>query len=101
MIAADDLDPEKLIGRKVAFKDDPEHHACWHYRVGLKTGVVRRLAHSLAHKVELLGEVPEEVLDPALDVPRLWVKADPCPAFARGCETAVEKECLLLAEPTP
>jgi hypothetical protein len=101
MRPADDLAPHQLLGKRVAFKPDAAHAGCWHAQVGLKTGVVVKLGQSLAQKAELVaaeGELPPELLCPEYDVPRVWVRADPCPAFPRGCETAVEKECLLLIE---
>jgi hypothetical protein len=97
----DDLTPEQLIGRRVAFRTGPEHAGCWHTRMGVKAGKVLRRVPTLAQKAELLageGLAPPEALTEGADVPRLWVKADPCPAFPRGCETAAEPACLLLAE---
>ena len=89
----------QLIGRKVAFKTDAEHGGCWHFQVSLATGTVLRVAQSLAQKAELLGtegvEVPAWLAD-VEEVPRLWIKADPCPAFPRGCEVAVEEDCFTL-----
>ncbi len=101
MRPADDLAPEQLIGKRVAFKDDSDHATCWHHQVGLKTGVVLKLGQSLSQKAELLGAqgpIPPELLSPEFDVPRLWIRADPCRLFPRGCETAVEKECLLVLD---
>ena len=97
MKPANDVSAKQLIGKRVIFKDDPEHHSCWHYQVGLKAGVVLRLGQSLAQKAELIGS--QELLAPELlsgecEVVRLWVKADPCSAFPRGCEAAVEADCL-------
>jgi hypothetical protein len=97
MRPADELTPEQLTGKRVAFREDDEHAACWHRQVGLKTGVVLRRVHSLAQKAELLGPdlpIPPELLEE--EVPRLWVKADPCESFPQGCETAVESRCLLV-----
>jgi hypothetical protein len=92
--------PAQLVGRKVAFKTDAEHAECWHRQVGLATGLVLRAAQSLAQKSELLGtegiEVPQWLAD-IEEVPRVWVKADPCPSFPRGCEVAVEIDCLTLS----
>jgi hypothetical protein len=99
MTPADDLMPEQLLGKRIAFKDDEEHAGCWHRRVGLKTGTVLKLGHTLAEKVEMVdpgSAIPEELLSEETAVVRLWVRADPCPAFPRGCELAVEKECLLV-----
>jgi hypothetical protein len=96
--------PAQFEGRRVAFKNDAHHSDCWHYQSGLATGVVLRVAPSLAQKAELLGtegiDLPEWLAD--LDeVPRLWVKVDPCPSFPRGCEAGVEMECLVLVDSTP
>src|SRR5262249_11692371 len=97
-----DLTPEQLVGRRVAFKTDEEHAGCWHRRNGFTTGVVLRPGQTLAPKAELLGsealELPEGLTDEA-DAVRLWVRADPSPFFPRGCELAVEKDCLLLLDP--
>ena len=93
----DEWSPKQLVGKRVAFKEDPEHHSCWHYQVGLKSGVVVRLGQSLAQKAELMGGtefLPAELLADESETVRLWVKADPCSAFPRGCEAAVEAECL-------
>lgn len=98
MIPADSFQPEQLVGKQVAFKADADHQGCWHARVGLTGGVVVRAGQSLAQKAELLEaeglSMPAAVSEE--DVPRVWVKADPCRAFPRGCETAVEVECLLV-----
>jgi hypothetical protein len=97
MQPADDLTPEQLLGKRVAFKDDAEHADCWHQRVGLRTGTVVKLGQTVAQKAELAAaDLPEDLLAAEAGVVRLWVRADPCPAFPRGCETAVEKECLLV-----
>jgi hypothetical protein len=96
MQPADEFAPERLIGKRVAFKTDEDHANCWHSKVGLKTGVVLKLGQSLAQKAELMGMDPAELLSGEDDVPRLWVRADPCRSFPRGCETAVEQGCLLL-----
>lgn len=99
MTPADDVPRDQLVGKRVAFKSDLEHVACWHQRVGLTAGKVLRPARSLAQKAELLaGEgitLPEAAAAEA-DVPRVWVFADPCQSFPRGCETAVEPACLLV-----
>lgn len=99
MRSADDFPTEHLIGKPVTFKDDAEHVDCWHHKVGLKTGVVLRAVPSLAQKADLMaaeGLVPPELVAAEPEVPRLWVKADPCPKFPRGCELALEKDCLLI-----
>jgi hypothetical protein len=101
MTPADDLPPEQLIGKRIAFKDDEDHTGCWHQRVGLRTGTVLKLGQTVAQKVELVdpgSPVPEELLGEETEGVRLWVRADPCPAFPRGCEMAAEKECLLLVD---
>ncbi len=102
MRPADDIPTEQLVGRHVAFKDDAEHAGCWHHRVGLRTARVLRPGWSLAKKAELLEaegiEMPEALPEDS-EVIRIWVFADPCPSFPQGCETAVEKACLLLLEP--
>jgi hypothetical protein len=100
MTPADDLPPEQLIGKRIAFKEGEDHAGCWHHRVGLRTGTVVKLGQTVAQKVELVdpgSPVPEELLGEEKGV-RLWVRADPCPAFPRGCEMAAEKECLLLVD---
>jgi hypothetical protein len=102
MRPADHLTPEQLVKQRVAFKDDEQHVDCWHSKVGLKTGVVLRRVLSSAQKAELLaseGIAAPELLAAGEEVPRLWVKADPCPSFPRGCELAVGKECLLVMGP--
>ncbi len=101
MTPADDIPPEQLIGKRVAFKDDEDHADCWHRRVGLRTGTVIKLGQTIAQKVELVdpgSPVPEELLGEETEGVRLWVRADPCASFPRGCEMAAEKECLLLLE---
>lgn len=101
MTPADDLPPEQLVGKRVAFKDDEDHAGCWHHRVGLRTGTVVKLGQTFAQKVELVdpgSPVPEELLEEETEEVRLWIRADPCPAFPRGCEMAAEKECLLVLE---
>jgi hypothetical protein len=87
----------QLLGKRVLFKQDESHHSCWHYQVGLKTGVVLRLGQSLAEKAERIGSselLHSELLSTECEIPRLWIKADPCPALPRGCEAAVEFDCL-------
>jgi hypothetical protein len=104
MQPADSFTPEQLLGKRVAFKDDAEHAACWHRQVGLKGGVVLRRALSLAQKAQMVAaeiEIDPELFSAEEEVPRVWVKADPCDSFPRGCETAVEKECLLVLPSKP
>ena len=88
--------PEQLVGKRIAFQDDLDHHSCWHHQVGLKTGVVRKLGQSLAQKAELIGGLPADLVADEAEVVRVWIKADPCPAFPRGCEAAVDIACLLV-----
>lgn len=100
MMPQENVTAEQLIGKKVAFKDDESHQDCWHHRMGLRTGVVKKVGHSLTEKAELLaaeGLAMPELPDVA-DAPRLWVLADPSPSLPRGCETAVELYCLLLLD---
>ncbi len=97
MQPADDFTPPEPVGKRVAFKQDAEHSGCWHFQVGLKTGVVLKIGQTLAQKAELMGPespIPPELLEGSDDEPRLWVKVDPSPLFPRGCEAAVEKACL-------
>ncbi len=96
--------PKQLIGKRIAFKEDPEHHACWHYQAGLKSGMVVKLGQSLAQKAEIIGStelLPPELLSAECEVPRVWVKADPCSTFPRGCEAAVEIDCLQVVDVAP
>ena len=100
MTPAEEFAPEQLVGKRVAFRDDEEHAECWHLRVGLRRGLVVRVAQTLGQKSELVaaeGPLPENWEDYE-DVPRVWVKGDPCDAFPRGCEAAVERECLLVLD---
>lgn len=94
----DDLDLKALVGKRVIFKDGEDHADCWHCRVGLVAGVVRRPAKSLAEKADMVredgGDVPEGWQDDYEDVPRVWVKADPCEGFPSGCEAVVDVACL-------
>src|SRR2546429_7167420 len=93
--------PQRLLGKRVAFKADAEHADCWHQQVGLKTGVVVKIGQTLAQKAALMGpefEIPAELLDEEQRMPRLWVKVDPTPSFPRGCETAVQIGCLRVAD---
>jgi len=102
MTPAEDFEPQQLVGKRVAFKGGEEHVGCWHSQVGLQRGVVIKLGQSLAQKAELVGtsaELPEDLFSDGEDVPRLWVKAEPCASFPRGCEAAVEQECLLVLGP--
>ncbi len=101
MRPASDFSPEQLIGKRVAFQENDEHHSCWHHQVGLKTGVIRKLGQSLAEKAALIGSpelVPPELVDTECEAVRVWVKADPCASFPRGCEAAVEVTCLQIIE---
>jgi hypothetical protein len=100
----DQFAEKQLVGKRVVFKDDAEHQSCWHYQVGLQTGVVLRLGQSLAQKAELMGSselLPPDLLAAESDVLRVWVKADPCPTFPRGCEAAVEVDCLRVGTGSP
>ncbi len=93
------MTPEQMVGMRVAFKDDEEHRDCWHCRAGLKTGVVLKKVISLTKKAEMLSaelEIDPELFADENEVPRLWVKADPCERFLNGCELAVEPECLVV-----
>jgi hypothetical protein len=101
MKPAEEFASEDLVGKRVAFNGGDDHAGCWHSRVGLRTGVVVKVGQTLSQKAELLAAegvtLPGEALG-AEAPPRLWVKADPCASFPRGCETAVEKGCLLVAD---
>src|SRR5262245_17096784 len=103
MIPADTLPIDQLKGKRVAFRDDEEHAACWHFQVGLRRGVVLRPAQTLAQKAEMVrgegGELPDDWMAEEEEVPRVWVKADPSDSFPRGCEAAVEPGCLFVLEP--
>jgi hypothetical protein len=100
MRSADEFTPAELKGRRIVFKDDEDHAACWHKQVGLRAGVVLRPAQSLAQKAQLLGaeglDLPEGLSGE--EVSRVWVKADPCASFAQGCEAAITTRCLLLPD---
>ncbi len=101
MRPAEEFAPEQLIGKRVGFRDDEEHAGCWHRRVGLKAGTVVKLGQTLAQKVELVdpgSPIPEELLTEEAEEVRLWIRADPCPAFPRGCEMAAPRECLVVLE---
>jgi hypothetical protein len=91
--------PAALVGKRVAFKSDDDHAQCWHTRNGLQSGLVLRVGQSLAQKAALLGsegiEMPEMSVE---EVPRVWVKVDPCPSYPRGCEVAAEIDCLVIIE---
>lgn len=92
---------QQLIGKRVVFCQAEDHAVCWHARVGLQGGVVRKVGQTLAQKAALLGAEGIELPDlgeGADEQPRLWVFADPTPLFPQGCETAVEIECLLVVE---
>jgi hypothetical protein len=97
MSTSGDSDLKRLIGKRVAFREGEEHAACWHFRVGLKTGVVVKVGQTLAQKAELMGPdspLPPDLLTDEDEIPKLWVKVDPCKLFPRGCEVAVDQECL-------
>jgi hypothetical protein len=98
---ATDLTLTQLLRRRVVFCTDDAHHDCWHFRMGLQTGVVAKVGQTLRQKAELMGPdfaIPQELLEDE-EEPKLWVKVDPCPGFARGCETAAPRECLWVVEP--
>jgi len=101
MRPAEDFAPSELVGKRVAFRDDAGHAACWHQQMGLRRGVVARPARTLAQKAEMVQAegtpMPQEWAE-FEEVPRVWVKTEPCPALPRGCETAVELTCLLVLE---
>lgn len=102
MTPAEDFESRQLVGKRIAFKEGEEHADCWHSRVGLRRGVVAKLGQSLAQKAELVGnneELPPGWFTDYEDVARLWVKAEGCASFPRGCEAAVEQECLLVLDP--
>jgi hypothetical protein len=93
------LDP--LIGKRIAFKSDEAHRTCWHATVGLRTGMVLRVALTLAEKAKIMSEggLPApHLLEMEEEKPRIWVKADPCQSHPRGCEVAVDRECLIVQE---
>jgi hypothetical protein len=100
MTPPDDVDPATLAGKRVTFKCGEDHAECWHCRMGLVGGVVRRPARTLAQKAEWVreegGEVPEDWQDEYEDVPRVWVKADSCERFPSGCEAVVDVACLIV-----
>jgi hypothetical protein len=93
------LNPAQLVGKQVRFKSDDDHVDCWHHRNGIQSGKVLRVGQSLAQKAELLGtenlSLPD--MDDEPEPPRVWVKVDPCPSFPRGCEIAVEVDCIIVA----
>lgn len=92
--------PAALVGKRVAFKSDEDHAECWHTRNGLKSGLVLRVGQSLAQKAALLGGEGIEMPDMSVEeVPRVWVKVDPCPSYPRGCEVAAEVDCLAIIAP--
>lgn len=97
MKPANEFAPKDVVGKRVVFNQDAEHHSCWHYQAGLTSGVVLRLGQSLAEKAERMGStelLPPDLLAAESEVQRVWVKADPCAAFPRGCEAAVDMDCL-------
>jgi hypothetical protein len=101
MKPATNLTSTQLVGKRIAFKEDDEHRTCWHFAVGLKTGKALRVALSLAEKAKIMeeGGIPAPQLrEIEEEEQRVWVKADPCPSHPRGCEVAVDKECLLVSE---
>lgn len=92
-----DTDPKSLVGKRVRFLDDEEHAECWHQRVGLKTGVVRKVAQTRAQKASMVGEeglALPDLEDAEPEAPRVWVLADPNHFFPSGCEAVVSIECL-------
>jgi hypothetical protein len=97
MAPPNDALPESWVGKAVTFKNDAEHHACWHHRVGLRAVVVLRLCRSLDQKADMLRaegvDLPAGLAE-AADALRLWVRAEPCPSFPRGCEAAIEPDCV-------
>jgi hypothetical protein len=102
MVPAEGFTPQQLVGKRVAFKDDADHAACWHGQVGLKSGVVVKIGQTMAQKAQSMGaeiELPKELLAQGEESPRVWVKVDANSLFPRGCEAAVEMACLLVLEP--
>jgi hypothetical protein len=101
MRSAEELPLAELVRKRVVWSTDPEHAQCWHTRAGLISGVVRKLVPSLEQKAEMLKDggvdLPEMFADNE-EVPRVWVQADPCPKYPRGCELAAEPRCLLVNE---
>jgi len=101
MTPAEDYPLDQLAGKKVIFRTGDDHAGCWHQQVGLQSGIIRRPARSLAQKAEMIAaegvELPERF--PTDDVPRVWVFADACASFPKGCEAAVEVDCLLVVTP--
>ena len=100
MIPAENFTPKELVGKRVAFKEDAEHASCWHFQVGVKTGVVLKVGQTPAEKAALMGpefSLPDDLVDEE-ETPRLWVKVDPAASFPRGCEAAVEIRCLQVLE---
>lgn len=99
MKPASDFEPAEIVGRRVTFIDDEDHTECWHHNVGLQRGSVLKPALTLAQKAEMLGpeeQFSAEFLEDYEEIPKVWVKADPCERFPQGCEAVVELECLLL-----
>jgi hypothetical protein len=90
-----------LVGKRIAFKEGDDHRTCWHQTVGIKTGKVLRIALSLEEKARIMeeGGIPVPHLrEMEEEEPRIWVKADPCPSHPRGCEVAIDKDCLIVLE---
>lgn len=101
MQSAESFSPEELKGKPVAFVSGEDHSGCWHARVGLQKGIVLKPAQTLAEKMELLGpddEMPEDLIEEE-EVPKVWVKIEPCELFPSGCEAVVDLDCLLVLEP--
>lgn len=94
------MTPQELVGKRVRFRTEEDHADCWHCKVGLVGGVVKRPAQTLAEKAEMIrgegGAVPADWSEEYEEVPRVWVKADPVEGFPNGCEVAVEVECVSL-----
>jgi hypothetical protein len=93
------MDTSAYKGRRIHFQKGPDHESCWHTKTGMESGVVLRPAPTMAQKADLLaadGILIPDLTDLAAEFPRLWVKVDPCPRFPRGCETAVDVECVIV-----
>lgn len=95
----DITDPKALVGKRVRFLDDADHADCWHQRVGLKSGVVKKVAQTRAQKASMVGEEGLQLpdLEEEAEAPKVWVFADPNQFFPGGCEAIVSIECLVLA----
>jgi hypothetical protein len=101
MVPIDNLSAAQLVGKRIAFKEGDDHRTCWHQTVGLKTGKVLRVALTLAEKAKIMeeGGIPAPQLqNMEEEEPRIWVKADPCPTHPRGCEVAVDRDCLIVID---